>query len=1072
MKLIQFIIGILIITSSISFSQTFEQLNNESNFNTVRQIFQNELIGDADLDTLKGWKQFKRWEWFWSQRLQGETEPPNALKIKRLAEYYKILEKSKDNLVQSVTWEKYGPFRTPESTGRSQGVGRVNDLAISPTNDNYLIAGSASGGAWRSTNAGQSWIEIDMTDQLSLGISDIEFAPSDPRIVYMATGDANGTMGTNADYYSVGLLKSTDAGVTFNETSIYYELSESKVITRVLIHPSNPDIVIISSRDGIFKSTDGANTWDNVLSTTAIKDMEYHPTNPSIMYASSMNFSGNNNIYKSTNNGDTWELIHQVGNSRRTDIAVTPDAPNNIYLLSCATHRGFLNVEISTNEGGTFNVIATQSSVGNLLGWSDGSDLNVGQGPYDLAIAVNPKNKNEIYIGGVNIWKSINGGITWELHTHWYGGYKKPEIHADQHQLTFSKSGDKLYVSNDGGVYRNLVGSDLWDELNNGMDITQFYRLGVSQSSPFDVLSGSQDNGTSRFDGQNWRKAISGDGMECAIDPIDDDNIYVSQPRGNLRRSTNGGSSFTSMINSDIISEYGETESGGWVTPYLISQFNPRNIYSGYYNVWKNTNYGHRINWTKISEFGNNSNLSLVALAVSEKDVNFIYAATNTVLRRTTDGGVTWEVILSSSNAITYIAINPTNPNQVYLTKSGYRNTEKVVFYDGSNWKDISGNLPDIPINTIVIENPNIQSVYIGTDIGVFYSDLNSGYWKKLEGELPNTIVTELEIHNASNKLYTATYGRGLWRTDLLGCNSNNIPITINGDLEFCEGDSLVLESTSNLPKYLWNTGETSKSIVVKKSGNYVLTNSSSTYCSDKSNIVSVTVYSTSEKIINTDQGNAICNNTESLRLGVPLTMKNVKWSTNQTSKFISVTSRGIYSVEAENSKGCFVTDTIEIFESNLQDDIEITRIGNNLSVPEGYSYKWYLNNIEIPESNTNTITIDNNGIYTVDIIDTYGCIVNPTFVEILTTIKDITENTDIKVFPNVTSDFINIEIGNLVSSKLKISMFNIFGKLIYLDVLNSNSETKIDMTNYSKGIYIIKFNVNEDVYTNKVILK
>ena len=280
------------------------------------------------------------------------------MRIKKLAEFYKVLDKTKNNSVQSVTWEKYGPFKTPESTGRSKGIGRVNDLAISPNNDNYMIAGAASGGAWRSSNAGQSWIEIDMTDQLSLGISDIEFSKSNPNIVYMATGDANGTLGSNADYYSVGLLKSTDAGVSFNETNIYYELSENKVITKILIHPSNSDIVIVSSRDGIMKSTDGAETWTRVFTTTSIKDMEFHPTNPSIIYASSMNFSGNNNIYKSTDNGDNWGLIHQISSSRRTEIAVTPDAPDNVYLLSCATHRGFLNFELSTNSGETFTELA------------------------------------------------------------------------------------------------------------------------------------------------------------------------------------------------------------------------------------------------------------------------------------------------------------------------------------------------------------------------------------------------------------------------------------------------------------------------------------------------------------------------------------------------------------------------------------------------------------------------------------------------------------------------------------------------------------------------------------------
>lgn len=1067
------IILILFLCAFVLKAQKFEDLEKTNlKFNQIQQIFQNELIGKADLDTLKGWKQFKRWEWFWGQRLQGESSIPDALEIKKLAEFYKVLEKTKNSSVQSVTWEKYGPFKTPESTGRSQGIGRVNDLSISPTNDNYMIAGSASGGAWRSTDAGKSWIEIDMTDQLSIGISDIEFAPSDSKIVYMATGDANGTMGSNASYYSVGLLKSTDAGVTFNETSIYYELGESKVITRVIVHPSNPDIVIVSSRDGIFKSIDGAKTWNRVFSTTAIKDMELHPTNPSIIYASSMNFSGNNNIYKSTNNGDNWVLIHQVNNSRRTEIAVTPDAPNNVYLLSCAIHRGFLNIEVSNNEGESFSEIATQSSVGNLLGWSDGSDFNVGQGPYDLAIAVNPKNKNEIYIGGVNIWKSTNGGSNWELHSHWYGGFNKPEIHADQHHFIFSKTGDKLYVSNDGGVYRNLVGSDLWDELNNGMDITQFYRLGVSQSSPFDVISGSQDNGTSRYDGQNWKKAYSGDGMECAIDPKNDNYVYVSQPYGTLRRSSNGGNSFTSMFNSDIIEDYGETETGGWVTPFVISQSNPKNIFAGYFNVWKNTNYGNRNNWIKISDFGNNSNLNLVALAVSEKDENYIYAATTGVLRRSTNGGLDWEVIHNSSSAITYIAINPDNPNQIYVTKSGYKNNDKVLFYNGIEWKDISGNLPPLPINTVVIENPNKYSVYIGTDIGVFYSDLNSGYWKKLEGEMPNTIVNELEIHKNSGKLYAATYGRGLWRTDLLGCESINLPVNIIGDLEFCEGDSVIIESANVQSSYLWNNGEKTKSIVVKESGNYVLTNPTDTYCVDKSNIVTVNVLSKDESVISVPDGNIICSNKESIRLSAPFSYSNVEWSTGQKIKFISVSEPGIYTIVATNNKGCEVRDTIEVFKSSLQNDIEIFQSGEVLSVPEGYSYRWFLNDTLIENSTTNKIVASKLGTYKVEIKDEYGCVVTPKIVEVLNNIESISDNKNIIIYPTITYGIVNVTLNDPLLYNSNLEIYNLIGVKIDDFEFNNSPTIKLDLSSYTKGAYIIKIISGNNTFYQKIILR
>ena len=174
-----------------------------------------------------------------------KTQMPDAMSIKKLAEHYKVLEKTKSSSVQSVTWEKFGPFFTPESNSRRQGIGRLNDLAISPSDESILIAGASSGGAWRSSNKGASWIEISMTDQLNLSIADIEFSESSPNIVYMATGDVNATLATTGPSYSVGLLKSTDSGLTFEETNLYYALPENKLISRLLIHPSNPKLLLI-----------------------------------------------------------------------------------------------------------------------------------------------------------------------------------------------------------------------------------------------------------------------------------------------------------------------------------------------------------------------------------------------------------------------------------------------------------------------------------------------------------------------------------------------------------------------------------------------------------------------------------------------------------------------------------------------------------------------------------------------------------------------------------------------------------------------------------------------------------
>jgi len=1067
-----YIIGLMLFATVLT-SQTFESLEqNPSQFQEIQQILQEDLIGDQSLDTIKGWKQFKRWEWFWGQRLYGQKELPDAMKIKNIAESFSNLEDSKLRQIQSVTWEKYGPFETPSgSGGNTKGIGRINDIAISPTSNLVMMVGSASGGAWRTTNAGQQWLEIDMTDQLSIGVSDIEFAPSNSKIVYMATGDANGTLGSNADYYSVGLLKSTDGGVTFNTTSLYYEMVESKVVTRVLIHPQNPNIVIVASSDGMFRSEDGAETWERVFSSGTIKDMEFHPINPDIVYAATMSRSGSNSIYKSEDNGMTWSLTRLVSGALRTELAVTPAAPDNLYIISAGQSRQLNTVEISEDKGENWQVKATQSSAGNMLGWNNGSDWNKGQGSYDLTIAVSPTNKNDIYVGGVNIWHSGNGGSSWNLHTHWSSGFNTTGIHADQHHFIFSPNAEYLYVGNDGGIYRNNSGTDIWEDLNNGMDITQFYRLGVSQSSAFDVISGAQDNGTAKFNGVSWRKAAGGDGMECAINPNDPNKVYASIYNGSLRYSTNGGLSFGTMLNSSKLLElYGKQETGNWVTPFVINQDEPKYLFAGYNNVWKNDNFGNLFSWEKISNFGDNTTNTIVSLS-AHTDNDYIYAGTRSVLRRTTNGGNSWEIIHNSGNAITYSAINPLDPEQVYITKSGYGNNDKVLFYDGDEWIDISGNLPSIPVNTIVIENPVKQSIYIGTDIGVFYSDLNTGFWKKLEGEMPNTIVNELEIHRNSGKLYAATYGRGLWRTDLLGCSSDKLELEIVGDLEFCEGDSVILESKVELPNYVWNTGETTKSIVVKESGNYILTNSADGYCVDKSNSISVNVFPSHEKMISAGDGRVFCDGMTELRLGVPFSYKNVEWSTGEKVKFIKVNAPGTYIVSALSTTGCTVTDTVVINQSTMPGDIEISRNGNTLSVPDGYSYRWYLNDTIIPSSDISALEITEPGIYRVEIEDEFGCTVDPEVVEILSHVSELDELVAIELYPNPAKHNLSINIGKVSSQTVYFEIYNTNGDMAYRKSLSSNRLHNLDISEFSSGSYFVKITINDKQYFHKLVI-
>ena len=274
------------------------------------------------------------------------------------------------------------------------------------------------------------------------------------------------------------------------------------------------------------------------------------------------------------------------------------------------------------------------------------------------------------------------------------------------------------------------------------------------------VTGGAQDNGTSMWNGSSWDYILGGDGMETLIDWSDADVIYGSQYNGSLNRSTDGGNSW------DYITP---NSSGAWVTPYIIHPTNPQILYGGYTGIWKKTNRGN--SWTELTSAINIGQLD--ALEISRSNPNYIYGASSGTLYRTTDGGNNWTMLFSpsgSSSNITYIAISDTDPNKIWVTYSGYTNDEHVYksLDAGDTWTNVSINLPNLPVNCVVYQSGSTNdAIYIGNDEGVYYINNDMSEWVSYNNGLPKVIVKELEIQYSSSKLRAATYGRGMFESDL-----------------------------------------------------------------------------------------------------------------------------------------------------------------------------------------------------------------------------------------------------------------------------------------------------------------
>lgn len=743
-----------------SFSQPwYDNLSpsQKENFYKIQKSFENYWIGKDYTQKANGWKQFKRWEWFWEQRVYPTGEFPNPMQLYKESKI--INDKKRGDKLLDEDWNFLGP---QESAGGYAGLGRINCVVTDPNNSSIIWAGSASGGLWKSTNGGTNW--STNTDELSvLGVSDLIINPDNTSIMYMATGDRD-----HSDTYSIGVLKSTNGGVDWSTTGLNWEVTQTRTISRLLIHPTDRNILYAAASNGIYKTTDAGNTWTQIH-TGNYKDMEFKPNDPSYIYASGTQF------HTSTNGGSTWEQITAglpTSNVQRIALGVTPASPGYVYALISKNGSSFMGLYRSTNRGQNWTEMSTQP---NILGWQpDGSD-NGGQGWYDLCIAVSPLNSDLIFAGGINVWKSTNGGASWTINTMWYDSGSIPTIHADQHDLVYLPSSSTLFAGNDGGVYRSTNNGDDWEWIGSGLKITQFYRMANAPTNSNIYIAGAQDNGTKLKTTSEWKDVIGGDGMECLVDHSNSDIIYGELYYGQIRRSTDGGNSWVSIKNNI-------TETGGWVTPYIIDPIDPAILYSGFNNVWKTTNRGNA--WTAISDFGDSRKLSILAICKEDPDV--IYAGTGLRLHRTTNGGTSWtEVSKPSSRTMTYLTVHSSDPMKIWASFSGYTSGEKVYYSDdgGVNWDNISGSIPNVPVNSIIYQNYSPQRIFIGTDIGVFYTDSTLSDWQDYNSNLPNVVITELDIHECSNKLRAATYGRGVWETEIM----NALP---NPDLSYPEDNT------------------------------------------------------------------------------------------------------------------------------------------------------------------------------------------------------------------------------------------------------------------------------------------
>ncbi|MBL7913615.1 MAG: PKD domain-containing protein [Bacteroidia bacterium] len=704
-----------------------------TNFFEVQRSF-NEYYNDyvanyrqqfgTDPSRVPGYKQYKRWEYIMAPRVGSDGTRFNPAAVWKESKQYR----QQVSAFNAGNWTFIGPDVVPNGGG---GAGRLNFVRIHPTNPDILYVGSPAGGLWKSDDGGILW--TTNTDQLAqvIGCTDLAFDPVNPDIMYLATGD-----GDAGDTYTIGVLKSTDGGATWNTTGLSFFTANYRQMSKILVNPNDGNIILVATTGGVYRSTDAAATF-TLVQTGSFKDMEFKPGDPNTVYVAGGEF------YRSTDAGLTWTKtttgLPNVTNVSRMAIAVTEADPNYVYMIVGlpAPNYGTEGFYKSTNSGVSFTKPSTPG-----LGT---------QQWYDLCIDASPTNKDEVVVGGqTDFLRSTNGGSGWNQN----GG----NTHVDYHDINFENS-TKYYMGNDGGIYVTDNSGASWNNLSNGLAIAQMYGFGQSATNPSLLVQGWQDNGTNKFNGLTWSHILGGDGMLCFIDRTNDQNIWGSTQNGGLARSTNGGATWAGATN-------GINEAGAWVTPWLQDPVSANTLYAGFVNVWRSTTGG--AGWVKISNFTNTAQIN--TLAVSPANNQVIWAAKATGLYMTSNGGTNWNTISNvPSGTITGIACSNTDPNKAWITYSGFSNTNKVFQTNdmGATWINISASIPNVPVNCITFVNNSNDAIYIGTDLGVFYKDASINVWEPFFNGLPNVIVTQLEVFYPSGKLRASTYGRGMWESDL-----------------------------------------------------------------------------------------------------------------------------------------------------------------------------------------------------------------------------------------------------------------------------------------------------------------
>ena len=716
----------------------------------------------------------KALQYWGAQRAYPNRSIPDAaygLALEQLREARNRESGSAEDLV--APWEALGPANIG---------GRTLSLALHPDDPDVIFAGSASGGLWKSTTGGvgaAAWDYVD-TGYPVLGVSTIAIDPADPDVMYIGTGEAydyQSSIGgevirTTRGSYGVGILKSVDGGATW-APSLDWTYQQSRGVWMIQIHPADPDVLYAATTDGVFKSTDAGGSWNVVHSVVMATDVRIHPTDPETLFAAHGNFSSaGHGIYRSTDAGQNWSRLTfglPASWSGKAQLAISPTAPDTVFASIG---------DVNSGQG-----LYKSTDAGNSWVQINSTDYQQYQGWYSHHVLVSPFDGQTLFTGGIEIWRSTDGGATLSVRSSWqdvFFGTSPPEgpiggphyAHADHHfALWHPTEPNTVFFASDGGVFRTTDLGDSFESLIGGYQTTQFYNgFSNSGSDPDFAMGGLQDNFTAIYEGTNaWRRVIGGDGAWTAVNPLVGATIYGSYQYLNIRRSYDSGVSWSVVSPPDLAEDY-----TAFIAPYVLSPTEPSVLYAGRSRVYRSDNEGASWSATNSGSVLSSGD-PVISLAVAKTSADTAYAGTAPIANRarifqTRNGGDNWVDVTGTlpDRYPSDIAVDPNDARAVYVAFMGFGTSHLFKSTNsGLTWTDVGVGLPDVPASAVEVDPDHPEVVYVGTDLGIFFSPDAGASWHSFTNGMPLAMVNDLKVFLPNRKIRAATHGNGAWERDL-----------------------------------------------------------------------------------------------------------------------------------------------------------------------------------------------------------------------------------------------------------------------------------------------------------------